>query len=92
MLNFKINKDRCIQCGKCIAECPPHCIVMAHDDFPGIPEEEACLRCQHCLAICPTAAISIMGFDPDKSLELKYSLPTAQSMEILIKGRRSTRR
>ena len=91
MLNFKINEDRCSQCGKCVAECPPHCIVMEHDDFPSIPAEEACLRCQRCLAICPTAAISIMSIDPDKSLELKYSLPTAQFMETLIKGRRSTR-
>ena len=92
MLNFKVNEDRCIKCGKCVAECPPHCIIMEQDDFPNIPAEETCMRCQHCLAICPTAALSILGVDPDKSLELKYSLPTARSMETLIKGRRSTRR
>lgn len=92
MLNFKIDEERCIKCGKCVTECPPHCIIMEEDGFPIIPEEEMCMRCQHCLAICPTAALSILGVDPDKSLELQYALPTAQSMETLIKGRRSTRR
>ena len=91
MLHFKIDEDRCIKCGKCVAECPPHCIVMEQDGFPHIPEEEMCMACQHCLAICPTAALSILDVNPDNSLELKYSLPTVHSMETLIKGRRSIR-
>lgn len=92
MLNFKANEERCIQCRKCVADCPVQCITMEKGDFPNILEEDKCIRCQHCLAICPASAISIMGVDPDKSLELKYELPTAHSMETLIKGRRSTRR
>lgn len=36
MLNFTINEDRCIQCGKCVTECPPHCIVMEHGKFLAI--------------------------------------------------------
>ncbi|MFW5498917.1 MULTISPECIES: nitroreductase family protein [unclassified Maridesulfovibrio] len=92
MLNFKINEDRCIRCGKCITDCPPMCITMQEGDFPVIQDENKCLRCQHCLAICPTAAISIMGVNPDNSIELQYELPTAHSMEALIKGRRSIRK
>ncbi|WP_081434594.1 4Fe-4S binding protein [Maridesulfovibrio salexigens] len=55
MLNFKVNEDRCIRCGKCITDCPPMCISMQEGDFPVIQDENKCLRV--CLAICPTAAI-----------------------------------
>lgn len=92
MLNFKVDEERCIQCGQCVGDCPPMCIVMEKGDYPTIPEEHKCLRCQHCLAICPTGAISILGVDPDESLQLEYELPTARSMETLIKGRRSVRK
>lgn len=91
MLNFKVNEERCIQCGKCVKDCPSHCISMKKGNIPQMIDEETCLRCQHCLAVCPTGALSIMGVDPDKSLDVKYELPTAHSMETLIKGRRSTR-
>ena len=92
MLNFTINESSCIQCGKCVEDCPMRCIVIEKGDFPTIPDEDKCIGCQHCLAICPTAALSINDVDPEKSMDLKYSLPTALSMETLIKGRRSTRR
>lgn len=92
MVNFTLNKERCIQCGKCVADCPPMCIVMEEGEYPSIPEEEKCMRCQHCLTICPTAAISILGKNPDESMSLEYEMPTAHSMETLIKGRRSVRK
>lgn len=92
MLNFKVNEERCIQCGKCVGDCLAQCMTIEKGDFPKILDEDMCLRCQHCLAICPTGAVSIMGVDPDKSLDVKYELPTAHSMETLIKGRRSTRK
>lgn len=92
MLDFKVNEDLCIKCGKCVADCPPMCIVMKKDKFPAISDEAKCIRCQHCLAVCPTGALSILGADPENSLNLAYELPTAHSMETLIKGRRSVRR
>jgi len=64
---------------------------MEKGGFPVIPDEKKCIGCQHCLAVCPTGAISIMGVDPDTSLSLTYEMPTAHSMETLIKGRRSVR-
>ncbi|WP_320007974.1 nitroreductase family protein [Maridesulfovibrio sp.] len=92
MLNFKVNEGLCIRCGKCITDCPTMCISMLEGDFPVILDENNCMRCQHCLAVCPTGAISIMGVDPADSIELQYELPTAHSMEALIKGRRSIRK
>jgi nitroreductase/NAD-dependent dihydropyrimidine dehydrogenase PreA subunit len=91
MLNFKVNEDRCITCGQCVADCPAGCIVMEKGEFPVIPDEKKCIGCQHCLAVCPTGAISIMGVDPDDSMDLQYEMPTVHSLETLIKGRRSVR-
>ncbi|MFA7164819.1 MAG: nitroreductase family protein [Desulfoplanes sp.] len=92
MLDFIVNEERCITCGMCVTDCPAQCIVMEKGGFPTIPQEDQCIRCQHCLAVCPTGAISILGADPDQSLELKHELPTVHSMETLVKGRRSIRR
>lgn len=90
MIGFKVDEERCIQCGECAADCPG--AVIALDDYPTITDEDGCIRCQHCLAICPTAAVSILGRDPEKSTELEGNLPDPARLETLIKGRRSVRR
>ena len=63
MINFKIDEERCTQCGECAAECPAAVIEMKNDS-PKMINEEGCSRCLHCLAVCPTGAVSILGFDP----------------------------
>ncbi|KAB1442832.1 nitroreductase family protein [Pseudodesulfovibrio senegalensis] len=92
MLEFSIDQERCVQCGECASVCPMRVIAMADDGFPVIAQgrDELCLRCQHCLAVCPTAALSILGKDPDKSVPLD-NLPSDAQMEQLIRGRRSVR-
>jgi nitroreductase/NAD-dependent dihydropyrimidine dehydrogenase PreA subunit len=93
MLNFLVNQQVCTKCGQCVADCPPRIIAM-ESGFPGIaPEKESlCYKCQHCLAICPTAAISILGLQPEESRPLAGNFPDPGQLEILIKGRRSVRR
>ncbi|MCA1764687.1 MAG: nitroreductase family protein [Desulfobulbaceae bacterium] len=90
MIQFQINEGRCIQCGECATDCPGGVIVL--DDYPRITDEDGCIRCQHCLAICPTGAVSILGRDPDASVDLENNLPEPQELETLIKGRRTVRR
>jgi nitroreductase/NAD-dependent dihydropyrimidine dehydrogenase PreA subunit len=90
MIQFRIDEERCIQCGECAADCPTGVIAM--DDYPQITDEDGCIRCQHCLAVCPTAAVSILGLDPEESMELEGRLPDPASMSTLVKGRRSVRR
>lgn len=92
MLQFKVDKELCTQCGECAEDCLWGVIDM--DGHPTVaPENEAkCIECQHCLAVCPTGAVSILGKHPDASLPLKDALPTPESMERLVMGRRSTRR
>jgi len=92
MLDFKIDEDKCIQCGECVRDCP-YSIIEMTDGYPFITEdkEEDCIRCQHCLAVCSTAALSILGKDPEQSLLLSGNMPTAAQVETLIKARRSVR-
>ena len=93
MIDFKIDREKCISCGGCAADCPAMIIDM-RDGYPLIrPEnEKRCYRCQHCLAVCPTAAVSILGRDPQQSRQLAGNLPQPEQMRTLLRGRRSVRR
>jgi ferredoxin len=90
MIGFRVDEERCIQCGECEIECPAGIITL--EEFPTITDEESCIRCQHCLAVCPTAAISILGKNPDESLALEGNMPDPARLVTLIKGRRTIRR
>lgn len=94
MLQFEVNKPGCIRCGECVFDCPARIIGVGPDGFPAIlPEKEAnCIRCEHCLTVCPPGVISILGYKPADSRSLEGNLPTPESMETLIMGRRSVRR
>jgi len=93
MIDFKIDQNKCIQCGLCVTECPV-LIINGKSTFPEIKEgkEEQCIKCQHCLAICPTGALSIWGKNPDDSLPVDCDIPSPEQMSNLIKTRRSIRR
>ncbi len=90
MVEFKVDESRCIQCEECVNDCPRSIIVM-DGELPKITEEDKCYRCQHCFTVCPTGAISILGYDPDDSTELKTGMPNYEQMATMIKGRRSVR-
>ncbi len=90
-LDFSVDETRCVQCGECAADCPLSVIDM-HQGLPQIAPHRAvhCIGCLHCLAVCPTAALSILGKNPDHSAPV---LPAdADGLENLIKSRRSVRR
>jgi len=90
LFNFRVDEERCIQCGECAADCPAGVIAM--EGMPTFNEEGGCYGCQHCLAVCPTGAVSILGKNPDDSLALAGAFPAPEQMTALIKGRRSVRR
>jgi len=90
MIRFRIDGERCIQCGECVRDCPMG--VLAMEDVPRVVNEAGCIQCQHCLAICPTAAVSILGKNPDGNTALKGNLPDPARVATLIKGRRAVRR
>ena len=91
-LQFTIDRDLCIQCGACVADCPFHIIELA-GEVPTLNPARVhhCIRCQHCLAVCPTGALSICGRNPEHSMPLPESLPSGLQTTALIRGRRSVR-
>jgi nitroreductase/NAD-dependent dihydropyrimidine dehydrogenase PreA subunit len=85
-----IDRERCISCGECVADCPANVFIMEEHPVPNAADR--CIGCQHCLAVCPTAAVSFDGVDPDACRPLEGNLPDPGLLATLIKGRRSVRR
>ena len=52
ILGVKVNKDTCIDCGKCVRECKM--------DIKFVGDHE-CINCGECIPICPTKAIQWKG-------------------------------
>ncbi len=46
--------DKCIGCGKCVENCPQHCIEK---EKPFKIQQEHCLHCGNCLNVCPVSAV-----------------------------------
>ncbi|MDA3956788.1 nitroreductase family protein [Oceanispirochaeta sp.] len=91
MKTLDIDTESCTQCTLCIKECPSRALKQNSEGFPEFIKE-SCLKCQHCLAICPEGSLSIYGYKPEDSQVLsKESLPDLNQIELLMKGRRSTR-
>ncbi len=53
---YKININKCINCGKCIQNCPTHNIIYHNKRYRF---RNHCIGCARCAFNCPTDAISI---------------------------------
>lgn len=91
-INFKIDENKCVHCGKCVNDCVSGIIKMNSNNIPSISKEDEnrCIKCQHCLAICPVGAISILDKNPDNS-SLCKNFPNSEQLLNLIQSRRSFR-
>lgn len=54
--DFKVDKKRCIGCGRCVNQCPDDNLVMKDGKAEFIRGND-CLRCMRCISICPVDAI-----------------------------------
>ena len=52
LLGIKLNRDKCVDCGKCIAKCKM--------DIKHVGDRE-CIQCGECIDVCPTKAITWKG-------------------------------
>lgn len=54
-LLIRINRELCVQCGKCEKQCPMGAISRI-DGIVGINNAE-CIHCYHCTTLCPKGAV-----------------------------------
>ena len=52
VFGIQLNRDKCVDCNKCIATCKT--------DIHHVGDQE-CISCGECIAVCPTGAISWKG-------------------------------
>ena len=57
---YKVEKDKCIKCMKCVKECPAHNIITEDGKFKF---KGQCLMCQRCIMYCPRHAIKVGMFN-----------------------------
>lgn len=50
-----VNDQKCINCGKCVANCPGNAITLD----PVVISEEKCIGCGKCIGACPQRVFSI---------------------------------
>lgn len=53
MNNVKIDSDKCMECGGCVALCP----ISGIEILDSI-EVKQCIGCGKCIVFCPVGAIS----------------------------------
>ena len=89
---IKIDRNKCLKCGKCIRDCVVEVLKPNEDGFPFLaPElERFCLNCQHCLAVCPAGAVDCHGVTAEMC-DLPGEMPTPEAMLNLLKMRRTVR-
>ncbi len=91
--NIKINADKCLKDGLCIAACPAKIMTPSNSGVPDINSKIAsgCINCGHCVAICPSSAISVENISGEACEALPKEIASFESLNGLIKTRRSIR-
>ena len=91
MKYISINKEKCIGCGKCAADCVSEKIKIA--DGKAEYMYERCIECGHCYAICPVNAVTMENYKGYEG-EKVFDFTGFDSDELLsaMKSRRTIRR
>ena len=89
---IRINRDKCIGCGECAADCVSRHIVL-EDGRARVNEGSRCIECGHCYAICPVNAVDMPGYELN-GLEGTCPLTEFDPARLLLamESRRSARR
>ena len=84
-----INKEKCINCLKCIKDCPSQLFSKQKEtkkkEVLFEDPHKLCVRCGHCIAICPTEAIMYEGADPFFEVGEEKDLTKIVSYDDLLK-------
>ncbi len=91
-MKISISAETCIKCGKCVKVCPIYVFTQESKAVPVVANPGMCIKCGQCVSVCPTSSVSHELFPSEKVHSIDYSmLPTADSMMLLLKSRRSNR-
>ena len=55
---IKINRDKCIKCGKCTTVCPTNNLIIIDS---SVKSKNKCTMCYRCISKCPEKAITLLG-------------------------------
>ena len=58
-----IDKDACLQCGRCVRQCGWDVYRWDEDERRPVPDHSKCSACHRCVTYCPGGAISIKKND-----------------------------
>lgn len=91
MKTVHINRNVCIGCGKCVADCVSEKIKLV--DGKAQFMYERCIQCGHCYAICPVGAVTLSKYG-DIIEEKPISMTEIDSETLLhaMKSRRTIRK
>jgi ferredoxin len=57
---LRLQEDRCVGCGMCLAVCP-HEVFALNNGKAKIRDRDACMECGACARNCPTEAIRVQA-------------------------------
>lgn len=86
------DRDKCLGCGRCVAEC--NIITLegkGKGHVPEIHEPARCVVCGHCVSVCPVGAVSHQAMRPDQIREMASPVGPDE-MAAAIRTRRTIRR
>ena len=86
-----IDKEKCIGCGKCVADCVSEKLKIT--DGKAEFMYERCIQCGHCYAICPSGAVTMANYR-DYEGEKAFDVTEIDSDKLLLamKSRRTIRK
>lgn len=95
-----VDKEKCIRCGACSAECPYQLIAVDKEEYPKLrlAAKKMCIACGHCVAVCPVEALTLPELPvahelaPEQCGTLEKDLKiTPEQADQFLRGRRSIR-
>ena len=92
---FTVDDIRCIRCGLCGLVCPSSIIAAVKGKLPRMRKgrEKDCIGCGHCMIHCPNGSAHVDVLAGSECAPVDAALiPSAESVDMLCKSRRSIRR